>query len=230
MTPQRERLVELLVEDGEKVKKDQLLALFDTRILLTQLELLRTSAGFRGAINSARALVELRKSKLATLENLAASGNAPPQELETARTNLTIAEAQLQQVLEDIRYKEAEQQVVLAQIEEKKLFCPFDSVVAKIYKHEGDLVGGTTPEPIMTLVQLNPLVAEFHLTPPHADRLHEGMSVTLDQAGEMISGTITFVSPVIEAQSGTVLVKVELANPDGSLVSGSRVGFTPPQM
>ena len=225
MSSQRERLVELRVADGDTVAKDQLLAVFDTRVLQARLDLLKTATTFKGSIDSAKALVALRESKLQALENLSRSGNARPLELDIARTNVAIAEAQFQEAVEEQRFKQMEQQVVLAQIEQKKLFSPIDGVVARVDKLEGDLVGGPGSEPIMTLVQLDPLVAEFHLPPEAAARLGEGQRATLEQAGVPVEAEIVFVAPVIEAQSGTILVRMQIPNPDGALLSGSRIKF-----
>ena len=227
MSPERERLVELRVAEGDTVEKDQLLVVFDTRVLQARLELLKTATAFKGAIDSAKALVALRGSKLEALENLSRSGNARPLELDIARTNVAIAEAQFQEAVEEQRFKQMEQQVVLAQIEEKKLFCPIDGVVAKIDKFEGDLVGGVGSGPIMALVQLDPLTAEFHLPPGAAAGLEKGNRATLEQAGMPVEAEIVFVAPVIEAQSGTILVRMQIPNPGGALLSGSRIRFKP---
>jgi len=106
----------------------------------------------------------------------------------------------------------------------------FDGAMARVHKQQGELVGGVDSSSILTLVQLDPLIAEFHLSPFHAERLDQNVRINLHQADKTISGTVTFISSVIEAQSGTILVKVELTNPDGVLVSGSRVSFDPAPM
>jgi len=225
MPAQREKLVKLEVSDGESVKKGQLLGIFDSRVLQARLDLLKTAAAFEGSVNSAQALVSLRKSKLTILEDLARSGNARPQEIETARTNLVIAEAQLQEVLEGIAFNKAEQQVMLAQIDQKRLYSPIDGVVVKINQFEGELVGGQSAQPILTVGQLDPLIATFHLSPERSATLEQNGTVTLYQGSTPIAAEVIFISPIIEAQSGTILVQMQIANSDGTLVSGSRISY-----
>ena len=45
--------------------------------------------------------------------------------------------------------------------------------------------------------------------------------------GKPVQAEVDFISPVIEAQSGTVTIRFRLPNPDNVFVSGSRVIFSP---
>lgn len=224
---QRDRIIEFHVSDGQQVEKGQLLAIFDDRVLKAQLKLLQTAAAFRGSVDSARALVALRHSRISTLEKLQAAGNVRPLEMENSRTELTIAEARLEEEREKIKYKEAEQQVILAQIEQKKLYSPFKGVVTRIFKSEGALVSGVSTEPILTVVQLDPLIAEFHLQPFYAAQLQKDTSVLLHKGQETIEAQVTFISPVIDSQSGTIAVRMEIPNRQGLLLSGDRISYKP---
>ncbi|MBU0945562.1 MAG: efflux RND transporter periplasmic adaptor subunit [Proteobacteria bacterium] len=225
----RDRLAVLHVKAGERVQVGQLLAEFDSQVLQSRLDLAKTAAAFHGSIDSAQALVTLRRSKLAALEKLHQSGNARPQELDTVRTNLAMAEAQLLDAYESRKLKEAEQAVIAAQLEEKKLYSPLDGVVLKIYKQEAELVGTSEEESILTLVQLDPLLAVFHLSSTSLPAIQVGESALLVVAGKQVRAEVDFISPVIEAQSGTVAIRFRLPNQDGLLVSGSRVTYTPSQ-
>jgi len=224
----RDRLTVLHVKEGERVKTGQLLAEFDSRVLRARLALAKTVAGFHGGIDSAEALVTLRKTKLATLKKIELSGNARPQELDMVRTNLAMAEAQLLAAYNMQILKKAELTVILAQLEEKKLRSPLDGVVLKIYKQEAELVGGSGQEPILILVQLDPLLAVFHFTTATMPSIKVGESVKLSVMETEVEAEVVFISPVIEPQSGTVAVRFRLPNPDGTLVSGSRIIFTVP--
>ncbi len=223
----RDRLTVLHVKEGDRVKKGQLLAEFDSKVARARLDLAKTAVGFHGDLDSAKALVEQRKAKVTVLTKLKQSGNARPQELDSALTNLAMAEAQLLRAIEEQSIKVAELAVIQAQLEEKKLLCPLDGIVLKIYKAEAELVGSGDQQPIMTLVQLDPLLAVFHLPLEYAVDLKDRENAILEIDGRHVDAEIDFVSPVIEAQSGTVTVRFRLANPDGRIVSGSRVTFSP---
>ena len=223
----RERITVLHVKEGDLVKEGQLLAEFDNKVTKARLDLAQAAVGFHGDLDSAQALVNQRKAKVTMLTKLKQSGNARPQELDSALTNLAMAEAQLLRAIEEQSLKVAELAVIQAQFEEKKLRSPLDGIVLKIYKEEAELVGGGDQQPILTLVQLDPLLAVFHLPLASISQLTTTEDVLLTVGEHQIKAEVDFVSPVIEAQSGTVKVRFRLPNSTGKLVSGSRVTYIP---
>ena len=158
------------------------------------------------------------------LQELEKSGNARPQELMKAHTDLVMARAQLQSALDDRTLKKLESGIIRAQIEERKLHSPVDGVVVKISKQQAELIGGSDGEAFMTVVQLDPLLAIFHV--PRMKGGNDLKKKPFPQCGGPVTGEIDFISPVINAQSGTVEVRVTIANPDNNLISGSRCTFS----
>ncbi|HEB50774.1 MAG TPA: efflux RND transporter periplasmic adaptor subunit [Desulfobulbus sp.] len=225
-TPFRDRIERLHVRDGDRVQTGQLLAELDSRVLQADLAAARQAAGSHGAIDAARALVTMRKNRLDLLQELEKSGNARPRELAGARTELAMARARLQSAIEEQRLKKLDVLVIEAKIEEKKLRSPLDGVVEKVYKQQFELIGGGDAEPLLTLVQLDPLLGRFHLPLTAAQGLRPGQEVQVRIGDARAEGTIDFVSPVIDARSGTVTVRVRVPNPDLALTSGSRCHLT----
>jgi RND family efflux transporter MFP subunit len=224
--PFRDRLDALHVSDGQSVAAGELLAELSSKVLLAQLALAREAAAFTGAIDSARALETMRRNRLATLEELAKTGNVRPQEMITAETEWRMARAQLQSALEGQQLKKLEVAVIEAQLEEKKLRSPIAGVVVKVSRQPAELVGGTDQQPLLTIVQLDPLQAVFHLPHTLTGQLHPGSAVVLDQQGQPIAAELEYISPVINAQSGTVEVRVRIPNQQEKLTSGSRCSLT----
>ena len=222
----RDRLDGVHVKDGQKVAAGEPLAELGTRVLLAQRALAREAVAFHGAIDSARALIKMRANRLAMLQDLAKSGDAKPQEMMAAQTELEIARAQLQSASEEQLVKKHELMVIEAQLEEKKLRSPIAGVVIKVNRHQAELVGGSDPLPLMTIVQLDPLKAVFHLPRSLTAAMAPGQPVTLESAGVPMSGEIEYIAPVINAQSGTIEVRVRIANPEFKLTSGTRCSLT----
>ncbi len=220
-TPFRDRIEVLHVRDGDRVRTGQLLAELDSRVLKANLEAARAAAASHGRIDAARALVDMRKGRLELLGELEKSGNARPREMVTARTELAMARAQLQTALEEQRLKELDVRVIEAKIEERRLRSPLDGVVEKVYKQQFELIGGDT-EPLLTLVQLDPLLGRFHLPPAAVRGLQTGQAVEIAIGDTRVDGSIDFISPVIDARSGTISVHVRVPNSGHALTSGSR--------
>ena len=77
----------------------------------------------------------------------------------------------------------------------------------------------------MTVVQLNPLLAIFSLSPERAKQLKRGARVDisfLNNSQLKAGGTVVFISPVINAESNEIRVKVEIPNPTYALQSGAQ--------
>ncbi len=221
-TPYRDRITAVHVRENDQVHRDTLLAELGTGVLKARLAQAEKAAKFHGEIDGARALVTLRKKRLQMLTDLKKSGNARPQEISNARTELLMARADLQSALDRQQLKKSEAAVIEAQIQEKKLISPIDGIVVIVYKQEAELIGGSDQQPLLTLAQLDPLHAVFHLPPEAAHSLKNKKQVPLMVAGQQVTGEIDFISPIIDAQSGTVTVRIILANTDHALDSGSR--------
>ena len=80
-------------------------------------------------------------------------------------------------------------------IEEKKLRSPIKGVVVKIHKQPAELIGGIDQQPFMTIVQLDPLKAVFHLPPDVAGRMQPGEQIDMDTGNEPVIGKIDYISP-----------------------------------
>lgn len=225
-SPYRDRLEKVMVADGEAVRQGQVVAEIGAAVLKAQLDRAAAAARFHGEVDAARSQVKMRTNRLAILETLERSGNARPQELTVARTDLAVAQAELQSALETQRLRQFELQVVQAQLSDKIIKSPIDGVVLKVYKQEAELVGGSDSQPLMTLVQLDPLQAIFHLPPDQGLKIQMGEVREVRVQEAPVPAQVAHVSPVIDPQSGTVEVRFELANPERRLIAGSRCTLT----
>ncbi len=221
-TPYRDRINLVHVRENDPVHKGTLLAELETGVLKARLAEAEQAAREHGDIDAARALVAMRKNRVRMLAELKKTGNARPMELSTAKTELAMARAQLQAALEKQRLKKSEVEVIKAQIREKQLTSPIEGIVVTRYKQEAELIGGSDPQPLLTIAQLDPLHAVFHLPPAAARSLKENEEIVLQVNGQPVTGKVDVISPIIDAQSGTVSVRFIIADPDHLLNSGSR--------
>ncbi len=215
------------VEEGQAVKKGDLLIELDSRILQARELLLLKVASFHGMLDSASAMVKMQQDRLDLVEKLSKSGNARRNELEKVKTDLAVSKAKLLEAQEGRERTLLELEIARTQVEERRLQSPVSAVVLKIHKQPSEMASPTDPEPVISLVQLAPLLAVFHLPLQQAQAVKKGDTVSLLMSEKEIPAIVEFVAPVIEAQSGTVRVRFRVANPDGILLSGSRVSYEP---
>jgi RND family efflux transporter MFP subunit len=190
-------LSDVLVQEGHAVRKGAVLARLDTAVLAAELEIARAEARLAGT----------RRQRL---EELAGSSRATPDELEKARTDAAIKEAQ-------VRRTEA-------QIESRTLRSPVDGIVTDVKRDPSEAVSAAQPH-VLTVVQIDRLAVNLFLPPSRAATLRPGTKaelVLLDESGTRMPAEVEFLSPVTDAASGTVRVKFTIENPNGAHRAGGR--------
>ena len=221
--PEPGLIATLDVREGDRVTKDQVLATLDRELLMVGLEIAKAGKDAHGRLEAASTERDLRSSRLSKLQELHQRGHATEEEIERARGDLKLAEAnvlaeQENQTVDALEYKKTE-----TMIERRSLRSPIDGVVTRVYKEEKEFVSTSSPT-VLTVVQLDPLRITFSVPTHQAVGLKVGEKAPLiiSETGAKAEGTIELVSPVTDAESGTVRVKVLLDNREGAHRAGLR--------
>lgn len=215
-------LAEILVSEGDQVSQKQLLAKLDDTVLNASLDVARAAKNALGSRNSAEVDLAIRAKQLDSFRELRDRGNATQREVERAEGEHLQAQARLQSIREDLEVRRLEYERVKAQIKARQLESPIDGHVVQIDKEVGEFVAPTDPV-VMHIVQLSTLKSVFSVPMQKASELQQGATVSLLIGYEPLrcQGVIEFVSPIAEAQSATVRVKIRIPNPDGLIPSGA---------
>jgi RND family efflux transporter MFP subunit len=223
-------ITQIEVREGDSVKQGQTVATLDNDVHLALLAIAEKSMNSKGKLDSARAELELQKDRLKRFQALREHGHARQEEVDRTRTEVAIAEGQVTAAQEELAIREMEYRKIVTQLERRVIRSPIDGVIAKRHKDEGEFVAPNSPE-TFTVVQLDPLLAAFSVMSAQAGKLRTGQEVEVRFAGvgQPAKGTIEFIAPVTDAESGTVLVKVRIDNPDGSYRSGERCSIRLPE-
>ena len=211
------------VQEGDEVVAGQELAELNQDVFRLTLEIAERVKELRGQLESASAELRLRNERLRNLEILQRDNYASPEEVLRGNTEAEMSEAQLLAVQESLEVKALEYERAQAQLEERIIRSPIEGVVVKVFKDEGEYVAPTDPS-IVKIVSLDPLLATFSVPASIAASLNRDQEVKLrfPPAKTSVPATIEFTSPVINAESGTVTVKVRLPNPEGRFRSGEK--------
>jgi len=211
----------LAAEEGASVKKGDLLAQLDCRVLEAQLEIARMRAESTAAVQSAGATLEMRRQRLSQLERLAATDRANADELARARAEHEVALADLQLVREETLEHALEARQIEAQIEQRTLRAPFDGIVSRIHR---EISASVAPQegPVVTLVKLDRLDLVVHVDHRRLEDLEQGRELRVTALDRDLSatGTVAFISPVVDPSSGTARIRISLPNPEGVHRSG----------
>jgi RND family efflux transporter MFP subunit len=211
----------LSVRLGDRVREGQPLASLDMAVHQTLVEIARANKEAEGELVAARAERRVREHRLEKMSELHRSSFASDEELERAQADLDIVRAQVQTAEERREMRELEYAKLQAQLQARTIRAPQDGVITRIFKHRGEYVGPNDPA-VFQLVQLDPLAVVFLLPWDEVQDLavDQKVQVSFLSVKRPVPGTIEFVSPMVEAGSGTVTVRVRVENPDGSLWAG----------
>lgn len=214
---------EIAIEEGQRVKKGQILARLDDLVLQASLAVAAAQKDAIGQIKTAEAELKLRSTRYRKLMELKQRGHATGEEVIVAESEKEVAAAKLLQAKEALRVRQLEYDRTLAQIERRLIRSPVDGVVTNVFREPYEFVSYAEPV-VMTVVQLDPIVAVFTFNPNEAKELALGqqVSVTLNSSKQPARGVVSYISPVLDAESGTLKVKVKIANPSGKYRSGDK--------
>jgi len=216
-------LVKVDVSDGDEVHEGQLLAQLDQEVYVATMRVAEKQKELKGQLESAKAEFRLRSERLDNLRRLLQDNHASQEEVDRAETEKAIAEAQLLATTEALQVRQLEYERAKAQLDRRSIRSPVGGVVKRVHKHVGEFVAPTDPV-VLTIVQLDPLLATFAVPAHQIDTLaaRQRVQIQVGAGKASVAGIVKSISPVVEAQSGTVRARVEFPNPDGRYLSGNR--------
>ncbi|MCA8961286.1 MAG: efflux RND transporter periplasmic adaptor subunit [Planctomycetes bacterium] len=218
------RLVQLEVEEGDRVAAGELIARLDTR----QLEASRAQAS--AEVERRRASLRLAQLDVDRQKKLRTTGDATQEELDTAMAELDGAQADLDAAIARV----AEIEVM---IDKSSVYAPFSGVVILKNAEVGEVVsalgaggGGSSRGAVATLVDFDTLEIQVELaqTSLGAAQVGAPVSVYLDAyPRDRYPGRVRQIWPTADRQKATVELRVELLQRDDRVLPdmGCRVVF-----
>jgi multidrug efflux pump subunit AcrA (membrane-fusion protein) len=224
-------VTEVLVEEGNNVTKDQVLAKLDAPSLEKSVEIAELQ------VEMAEEQVKMAESQYEKAKDAAEDGWEAPEGLEfleemlgfltgsmmqdedTAKANLEIAELNLE--IAELSLESAE-----LNLEKAEIVAPFDGVVGDITIYEGQEVSAATmAAPAITLVNTSGIemrgsIDEIDIS---VVELNQEANILLDALpDEEIKGRVAFISPIGTSLIGVVFyeTRITLDSPDDRLRDG----------
>ena len=197
----------ILVEEGQKVKKGQVLLELDTSSLQLELERIKTVE------KSLEVKLNLMEREFERAKKLFEKKAISEAEFEKIRTNFETLKLELSQI-------KIQKENILLKISKAKIRSPEDGEVKRIFVEKGEVVFPQTP-----LILLSSQKSYFEALFPQKDNLlvHEGhkVFVIFPTLGKRIEGK---VESVFATEDGSVKLKVELSEKIPQGIAG-RVEF-----
>jgi membrane fusion protein, multidrug efflux system len=211
-------LVEQGVPDGADVKSASLLYRIDLRPYQAALDQVIANRAHDQA-NLENAELNFRRDTALLPRQLAVT----QQQYDTDKA--TVAQLKAQIAADDAAIETARLNVGYTEI-----LASFAGRIGRSLVHEGTLISAAGTQ-LNTLVQLDPIYVTFN--PSESDLAHLGgdrgakpipAEVTIpDQGDKRYAGTLTFLDNVVDRNTGTIVARATIANPDHSLLPGKFV-------
>jgi membrane fusion protein, multidrug efflux system len=176
-------------------------------------------------VKQGQLLLQLRDSEdIALLHQLEAAAALADVTFARARDQLAvqvISKADYDQTAADLKAKHAAVTQQEVNVAKKALRAPFSGRAGIVTINPGTyLSSGTT---VVTLQQLDPIYVDFHLPQKDLAQLRTGerLSLALDAfPGRSFVGTVSAISPKVDADTRNVQVEGKVPNPDHVLTPG----------
>ena len=213
-------IAELGVEEGDSVTTDQVIARLDVRVQELQLEIAAQLAKTTSQLIAAEQTLKKREEISNRLEELQTNGHASQSEIIRAEMELSIAQATVLSAQEERAVREIECRRAKVQLARRTIHSPFDGVVAKIHRREGEFLSPLHPE-VATIIQVDRLLATFALPSSELNKFEIGKEFNLQlEDGVFIKGKVHRIGVETDAQSGTTEIKLVIENESLKLRSG----------
>ena len=243
------KVLEVLVEEGMEVEKDQVVARLDATSQAAQLSLSNAQVeAARATLAETSAQLKQAELDLKRARELVDRGLVSQSELDAAVANFETLSARLETGRENVRV--ARRNVVLAQdrLDDMTIRAPFAGVVVSKNAQPGEMIspisagGGFTRTGICTIVDMDSLEIEVDVNESYIQRVSAGqqVSATLDAYPEWrIPAKVIAIVPTADRQKATVRVRIGFLEKDQRILRdmganvaflGSQIDTTPKQV
>ena len=231
------KVVEVLVEEGMQVKKDQVLARLDASQARQALGLTEAQLeAARRTINETEARLREATIRKNRISGLASQGVASQADRDAVEAEVDVLDAQLATQRERTRAAESEVALARQNLDDTVIRAPFDGVAISKNAQPGEIIspmsagGGFTRTGISTIVDMSSLEIEVDVNEAYIQRVLPGQTVqaTLDAYRDWnIPAHVITTIPAADRQKATVTVRIAFDQLDPRILPdmGIKVAF-----
>ncbi len=216
-------LTEIKYVDGALVKKG------DTLFVIEQ-------TMYKAKVKEAQAQLDAAKAALVQAEAEFTRQETLLRQNVSAQATFDVAKAKRDSARANVENNEGNLTVAQTNLGYTTVLAPFDGIVSKHLITIGELVGNGVATKLATIVQLDPMYVEFNMSEQDVLQIRENLKerrLDVEELGKIPlsiglmnedgfphQGFLNYVSPEIDATTGTILVRGLFSNPTRALIPG----------
>ncbi len=231
------KVLEVLIEEGMTVEKDEVVATLDASTQAAQLALAEAQlSSAKAALHEIQAQLTQAELDLARAVELTKRQLASTADLDAARANAEALRARLAAGRENIVVAQRNVEVSLDQMNNTIIRAPFAGVVVTKNAQPGEMIspisagGGFTRTGICTIVDMTSLEIEVDVNEAYIQRVKagQGVNAVLDAYPDwQIPAEVIAIVPTADRQKATVRVRIGFREKDARILRdmGVKVAF-----
>ena len=221
------RLERLLVDIGDRVERNQLIAVLDDeeysqQVRQAEADLLVAQAN----LEESKSSLDLAKRELDRVEELHKRGISADSELDAAKGTNATQEARYKVAQAQVANREAALEAAKVRLSYTKITVSWEEgantrVVGERFVHQGAML--TPNAQILSILEIDPLLAIIHITDKDYFRLKTGQSALISSDAfpdQTATGEIVRIAPLLKETSREARVEIEFSNPEGLFKPG----------
>lgn len=210
------------VDEGQTVRKGDIVAVIDDRSAQAALRLAQAEASRTAQVERAKAVLDQATDTLERLRRATASKATAISELTDAESAEAIARADLLYAREQLHEARLNLTLAEARVEEHIVRAPFDAVVVRVVAEPGAML--SPGEPIAELASLDRMCIDLYLPADLAAGLQPGSRYAIavdDPIARTCAASVRYVEPRIDPISRTMRVVLDIESDQDPLFAGS---------
>lgn len=215
------RIISVSADEGDLVKKGDVLALLSADILDAQLAQNRASiAQAKSQIEEAQAALNEAQSSLARTQALRIDGYATQQNLDERIAAERTATARLQSARDGLAVIIAQTRELETRMTHTRITAPVDGLISRRTARIG-AIASSAAEPLFRLIAEGDVELEADVPEQFIPTLRIGQDVIIKgEDNQIINGTIRLISPEINATTRLGRIRVETKNDNQLYIGG----------
>lgn len=213
------------VRRGDLVRKGQVVVTLQSGPERAALALAQSRAQNQGDIKLSEARLDIAAKKLKRAQELFAQNFISANSRDEAEAEHRVASEEVLRARESQRLAVLEAQRAAEVLALRTIRSPISGVVVDVMRRPGEFGAITFKDPILTLAEIDPLHVEAVLPAKMYGKIRNGQRAVVmpePPIGGRYTTRVSVVDRVVDAGSGTLGVRLELANPKGAIPAGVR--------
>ena len=215
------RLEKLMVNIGDRIKHNQLIAVLDDEEYSQQVRQAEADLQVAQAnLEESRSSLDVAKREFERVQELHRRGISADSELDSVRGAYTTQEARFKVAQAQVANRQAALEAARVRLSYTKIRASWEEedhsrVVGERFVHEGAML--TPNAQILSILEINPLLAVIHITDKDYFRVKKGQKAFISSDAlpdTTVSGSIVRVAPLLKETSREARIEIEIPNPE----------------